>query len=297
MPIEKDQVRQTIVYLLFLSLVVVHSAMAQPKVEIKPDADSLTPQIGASPANITVEIGARPASGSIQLFNLSPQPVAIHTTVANWDLDDQNNVRTIPPTASSMDQWTVVSPVDFTIPPGKTQTVRFSIRPRARPEEGESRVMIFFNQAPKELVKDLGVKVLYRLGVPIYGLAGKINRQGTLHEIALNQQDGMVNLTFDISSTGNAGVRMDGQFVIWRKEDLGGRENPPMYILSGKNMNIPQEAVAAGMTPNTPVLAGTRRVIHNKVQMPTEPGEYVIITHGSLGDVEFSKSFAITVAR
>ncbi|MDH5638783.1 MAG: molecular chaperone, partial [Nitrospinota bacterium] len=123
------------IFLCLISLVIMGSvsAMAQPQLTISPAKDSLTPQIGAAPPNVTVEIGGKPVSGSIQLFNLSKTPVKLHTTVSNWELDEANNIRTIPPTPQSMDLWTIVSPVDFTIAPGKTQTIRFSIRPRTKP--------------------------------------------------------------------------------------------------------------------------------------------------------------------
>ncbi|MDH5639501.1 MAG: hypothetical protein OEZ04_13525, partial [Nitrospinota bacterium] len=71
---------------------------------------------------------------------------------------------------------------------------------------------------------------------------------------------------------------------------------PPMYILTGKNANIPKEAVALGTIPHTPVMAGTRRILHRKIQIPKEPGEYTVIIHGRLGDTELKKTFATTVA-
>jgi len=286
------------IYFYLISLMMMGSvpAMAQPQLTISPAEESLTPQIAAAPPNMTLEIGGKPVSGSIQLFNLSKAPVTLHTTVSNWDLDEKNNIRTIPPTPQSMDLWTIVSPVDFTIEPGKTQTVRFSIRPRTKPSPGEHRVILFFDQAPTDLVKDLGVKILYRLGIPIYGLVDKIERAGELHSIAMTEEKGWLNIAFDITSTGNANVRMDGQYVMWRKEDLPGRENPPMYILTGKNVNTPNEAVAVGQVSSTPVMAGTRRMLHQKIQIPKEPGEYAVIIHGILGDIEFKRIFATRVA-
>ena len=38
----------------------------------------------------------------------------------------------------------IINPVEFTIPAGGEQVVRFAVRPRAQPEPGEHRAMVFF---------------------------------------------------------------------------------------------------------------------------------------------------------
>ena len=289
--------RYTLVTLVCGTLLVSFATLSEAADESAVGSIEPPPVIAATPAKLTLKLdGNRPVNDSIRLFNMSEKPIVVSTTVNNWDLDKKNQVRNIPPTPQSLDQWIIINPINFTIPPGESQTVRLSVRPRAKPEPGEHRGIIYFDQ---KLPKDDGnktIRVKFRLGVILYGLAEKIVRQGVLHGIKMELADERASAIFDIGSVGNSNIRMEGQYTLWRKADFPKSGEAPMYNLLGVEKNVPSSVLLAAKLPNTPVLAGERRFIRAEASLPKEAGYYILFVRGKLGDKPFRKIFPITVS-
>ena len=172
------------------------------------------PQIAAAPSRVTVDISKGRAGGSIRVFNLGDESVSINTSVQNWTLDATNNIEVIPPTPHSLDQSLIINPINFTIEPGQQQVVRFAIRPRSAPGNGEQRAMVFFNQI-SDGPDDGTIDIKFRMGVAIYGVSGDVQRVGTIHDLAIEHINNTASLSVDIESTGNANIRLDGQISVW----------------------------------------------------------------------------------
>jgi hypothetical protein len=251
-------------------------------------------QIAASPSRIELEIGTRPANGSIKLFNLGKKPVTITTSVQHWDLDKNNKIRVIGPTPQSLDQWIIINPVNFTIPAGKTQTVRMSIRPNVVPEPGEHRAIIYFDQVMARDVPSNGVVITFRLGIVVYGLAGDLVRSGELTDIRFPRKNGQGLLQFDVKSTGNAGIRINGQYSIWPRAAFPGDDRVPVYQLDNKK-EIRETVLAAGRITVLPVLANTSRTLTTPITLPAAAGDYILFVQGSLGEQSFKRKFPFTV--
>lgn len=260
----------------------------------KPEGMDTPPaQIAASPSRIELEIGKKPANSSIKLFNLGDKPVTVRTSVHHWDLDEANKVRVIEPTPQSLDQWIIINPVKFTIPAGKSQTVRLSVRPQTVPEQGEHRGIVYFHQ---HLPKDegvAGIRTTFRLGIVVYGLAGRIVRAGKLEEIRFSSGKEKGILQFDVKSTGNAGIRLNGQYSLWREADFPGADNVPEYHIDDKN-EVRETVLQVGALPVLPVLSGTRRTLSSPIQLPSETGSYILFVRGKLGDNHFRKQFSFS---
>ncbi len=260
----------------------------------KPDGIDMPPaQIAASPSRIELEIGKKPANSSVKLFNLGDKPVTVHTSVQHWDMDETNKVRVIEPTPQSLDQWMIINPVDFTIPAGKTQTVRLSVRPYVEPEQGEHRGIIYFDQELPDDAPSAGVTVTFRLGIVVYGLAGQIVRDGELDAIRFDHQQENGLLALDVHSTGNAGIRLDGQYSVWQKADFPGADEVPAYKLKDKDEER-ETVLYTGSLPVLPVLAGTRRTLTSAIKLPDQAGDYILFVRGKLGDQSFSREFAFS---
>ena len=257
--------------------------------------EALAPQVAVSPPTITARIDGKPAGGAIKLYNLGKKPVTINTSIHNWILDEKNEIQVIAPTPESMDLWTIVNPVDFTIPPGRQQTVRFSIRPKSRPSPGEHRAVVFFSQPPKSVEGEAAINVQFRVGVVIYGLSGEVTRAGEVNDISLELTNDAIDLAFDITSSGNGGVRMDGQYTLWRKEGFPEPQEPLTYIVRGDGRNVPPEVLASDILPKIPILQGTRRVVHVLIPYPGSSGEHILYVHGALGSTTFTKSIPLTI--
>jgi P pilus assembly chaperone PapD len=239
-------------------------------------------QVAVSPSRVELQIGTKPTTESLTLFNYGDQPVAIGVSVVHWDLDEQNNVRIIEPHEQSLDQWLVVNPLRFSVAARSSQTVRFSIRPRVRPEPGEHRAMIYFDQIlPGESTDKLRIK--FRMGVAIYAHAGEIVRTGRLNAVQVISGTNPVSAKFDISSEGTSHVRLTGQYAIWPASRYPGFENTATIEALGRpEAEVPSEVLVAGILPAKPVLPGTRRevLLHTSAELP--PGSYVLDVNGEI---------------
>lgn len=260
----------------------------------KPEGMDTPPaQIAASPSRIELEIGKKPANSSIKLFNLGDKPVTVSTSVHHWDLDEANKVRIIEPKPQSLDQWIIINPVKFTIPAGKSQTVRLSVRPQVVPEHGEHRGIVYFQQHLPKDANGAGIRTTFRLGIVIYGLSGRIVRSGELEDIRFTSRQDKGVLQFDVKSTGNAGIRLNGQYSLWRESDFPGADNVPQYHIEDKN-EVRETVMQVGELPVLPVLSGTRRTLSSHIQLPSKAGGYILFVRGKLGDNHFRKQFSFT---
>lgn len=252
------------------------------------------PQIAVSPSRLTLEIGSKPVGAAIRLFNLSKKPITLTASIAHFDLDDDNKIRVIAPTPQSLDQWILFNPASFTIQPREQQVVRLSVRPKARPEPGEHRAIMFF-----ENVMDSGsettVNVSFRLGVVIYGMASPVESSAVLHQAALVAEPERLKLSLDLEGTGNAHARVAGQFSLWPAEEFPGLDDVPDFDVGSRAPQLPDNVAAAGLINTTPVLAGTRRSIPTFISRPAEPGRYLLALKGTLGGVRIDRVIPITL--
>jgi hypothetical protein len=226
--------------------------------------------IAVSPGKQTLDLSAGEDSGSIRVFNLSDEPLAIRTEVHHFTTDEANEVVVIPPTPQSLDQWLVVNPVKFTIPPDGQQVVRFAIRPRAEPKPGEHRAMVFFNRdAPPDPEATIAVNV--RVGAAIYALVDPVERIGRLDDLELMEigPDGL-SLGLTLASEGNALVRASARYAIWPVDRDPG-ERAATLLRNGQEDEL-AHAVAVGRIPARPVFPGLVRTLKTRIAADFEPG-------------------------
>jgi len=281
--------------ILAFSLALLSIGQAAVIIENPDGAGIPAPQVAISPGRLELEIGKKAANGSFRLFNLGDKPIVVQANVNHWDLDENNKIRTIPPTPQSLDQWLIVNPVNFTVAPGEAQTIRVAIRPRAKPEPGEHRAIIYFNQLLQGAAKPGAIQVKFRLGAVVYGLVDKVERRAKLHSISSQIDNNSSEVLFDISSLGNASVRLNGQASIWPADRFPGTDNISDYILQGTSRNVPAAVLQISPLPTTPVLAGTRRIIRASLSAPRKTGRYILYVKGTLNDQPFSRKLELNV--
>lgn len=249
-------------------------------------------QLGVSPSRFELQLTESPSTESVRVFNFSEKEVELVVEVLNWDLDEANTVRELPPEEQSLDQWIVVNPVHFTVPAKESRTVRFSIRPKVRPETGEHRALIYFRQLPPPPDDNPSFNVLYRVGLAVYAQAGELDRRAILHEVAVT--DGLVQ--FDVDCPGNAHVRFDGQYAVWPADGFPGSDATTLIANVGKaEASVPESVLEAGELPGTPVLPGTRRTLSLELQQALPPGAYVLDLNGTLGAEPLDRAVSFTV--
>jgi len=255
------------------------------------------PMIAVSPSRFELEIGSSPSVQSLRVFNFGKQPVEVQVNLATWDLDEQNRVRLVAPDEQSLDQWIVINPLRFTIPAGKSQSVRFSIRPRVRPEPGEHRAMIYFDQVlPEAVTSTEDMRVKFRVGVAVYGTVGEVERHGVLHGVELTPGSNPVSAGLQISSSGTAHVRVDGHYSIWPADMHPGLESEERkFDLDRADAVLPEAAALGANLPGIPILAGDCRRIWFTAGQPLPAGDYVLDLDFNLGHNEYDRLLPFTV--
>jgi P pilus assembly chaperone PapD len=243
-------------------------------------------QVAVSPAMFELNIGSKPVNESIRLKNLKKKPVTLKVEVYNWTLDEQNKLKILPPDPQSLDQWMVINPVSFTIEPGNEQVIRFSIRPRAMPNPGEHRAVIYFTeQIPP--TKAGGVEILFKLGVGVYGYADKVQQAAVLNSLTLDKATG--TLKADIQNNGNIHTRIKGEYAIWKKGAFPGFKSMGNYFNWPRDKKKPEWFIASGSMNNTPVLAGNRRTIITRIPVPEDNTAYVVTVTGTIDGTKIEK--------
>lgn len=255
--------------------------------------------IGVSPPRFHIDMNSnKTRSQAVRILNLDSQPVELKVYVQSWVLNEQNKLQVIPPKEQSLEQWIIFTPSKFTIPPGGSQTVRFAIRPRVKPQSGEHRAVLFVEEIPRTSTPKKGVTLIGKLGVAIYGYVGDIKRIGVLNSVSVNTKPNALNAVFDISSQGNGYVNMQGQYAIWpatKYPGAGATKLIPIANLEKPELKTSEPVVDAGFLPSTPVLPDNRRRILLPITKKLSPGSYVLDINGELNGVAIKKSIPFTV--
>ncbi len=273
--------------ILFCFLVLAHVLFAEE--ELPPG------QIGVAP-NVFEEllIGSKPVNESIRFYNFKETPVTVRVTAHNWTIDKNNKIKLLPPDPQSLDQWLIINPLTFTVPPKKSQIIRFSIRPKVKPDPGEHRAIIYFTEEknPEDSTATATLQVLFRIGVGVYATADPVRKQGVLHSFKL---DGNKKLSADIENTGNVHIRFGGTFAIWQADAFPGLDNPAkVFPQNKKDKELPEGYMAGGQLNRFPVLPGARRTITTALPHIEKSGTYIIAVKDTLDGTFRSHTFRLT---
>ncbi len=253
------------------------------------------PSIAVAPNRIVLELGAKPATESATIVNLGNRSVNIDTSLVNWDLDDRNEFRELPPEAGSLPAAIIMNPVRFSIPEGGSQTVRLMVLPERLASEGEHRAMMFFSEIVD--TDRPGIKMRFRLGMPIYARLGEANLSLKVHEVSLQREAEQAALEFDISALGNAHVRPTGYYLLWPKDSFPGEKKAMKSVrrLAKDNSRPPPKNASGGPLSPRPVMPGTRRKVSSPLQLPGDSGNFVIAVHLSGEEGSFEEVLNVEI--
>jgi fimbrial chaperone protein len=260
-----------------------------------PQAFSVEPpaQIAISPPKCELKLGNEPLNESIRLINMKRTPVTFKVDVYNWTIDEQNQVKVIPATSQSLDNWMIINPLLFTVPPGKTQIIRFSIRPRSKPEPGEHRAIIYLTEqaaAEADTTQAGGIKVLLNYRMAIYADTDPVKHTGKLASLTFDKTS--ATLKADIVNNGNVRTRLEGDYSIWKPGTFPGFKAMGNYLSQPKSEKKPEGLLASGSLNSAPVLPGQRRTVSTPVGAgQSKGGSYVLAVKGMLDDKPIEKLF------
>lgn len=249
----------------------------------------LQPQLAISPSRVEFNTDEVRSTKSVTVLNLGSEPMSVEVSVQNWDFDEDNNYRALPPTPQSLDQWLIINPVRLTIPAKSQQTVRMAIRPKAKPMDGEHRAMIFFTQQQKEHSK--GVNVQFNVGVPVYAFFGETKENAVFHGMSYSKE--AQELTFDLTNKGNVYIRPQGMFRIVGETSLSDEELlSQLKLKSGESEG---DFIEQGKLKAKPVFAGERRTIKSALPLTKPlPDDYALVLKVDIAGTVYEKVYRVT---
>jgi len=238
-------------------------------------------QLGLSPSHFDLSETDARRTQTFRVSNFGSEPVHIRTELVAFDIDSDGQVVELAPHERSLERHLAISPIEFEIPAGGSQAVRFAMRPVQALVAGEYRGMVYFRlTGSASLGENAKLPVSYRLGGAIYVQVGAIQRNAELAEIT--PVDGR-ELRFVLRSTGSANARMRGRYAVWTRQAwAAGQPLPP---LAQANKPVPAGLLMNGALPGRPVLPG--KTVSYAMPLaqdarPLAPGEYVLHVSGKL---------------
>ncbi|MBT4521466.1 MAG: molecular chaperone [Halieaceae bacterium] len=252
-----------------------------------------TARMGVSPQRYEIDFDQGGSdTQALLIHNMSNEPLTIRLSAGNWDLDQNNQVVMIPPAEKTLDQWLVINPLRVTIPPNSPQTIRWAVMPRAIPEEGEYRTMIFIEEdLPGRSAGDQpAMRMKMRFGLPVYAQVGERRQSAQLHQIAATDDGRQVQ--FEITNTGNSHLRLAGNYGIWPTRDFPGNENALDALRALDSRDKEQSEFAVGALPPTVLLPGSRRTIAFTPDADTD-GPFTVQLDGSFAQLQLTESIAM----
>lgn len=246
-------------------------------------------QVGFSPQYFDLSLAEAQATHAYRLFNLTNDPKQVRVSVVNWTLDEHGEIRPLPSTDTSLDQWVVVNPIEFTIPPGESQAVRFSIRPAVELPPGEHRAMLLFDEvllpAAPEVSSSVGaqtsLRARFQFRTAIYCQVGTVARHADVASVTVDASQ----MHLQLRATGSANTRLDGEYLIWKQSAYPGLDKVSLLgNLGDDKPSLPEGIAAAGRLPGQPVLPGSTRDYAISLSDRLDRGSYVAVLLGRAGD-------------
>lgn len=257
-------------------------------------------QVGFSPQYYDLSLDEAQKTHAFRLFNMTKEDKQVRVSVASWDFDDRGEIRLLPGTDASLEQWVVVNPVDFTITAGQTQAVRFSIRPATQLPPGEHRAMLIFDEVPppksasdeSSAGSQAALRARFQFRTAIYCQVGDVTRTAELSQLSASAK----GLHVRLRATGSANTRFDGQYMIWKSASFPGIDKVALLgNLSDKKPELPAGMVAAGRLPGQPVLPGGTHDYDVPFDTALGGGSYVAVLFGMLGRDKLAQQVALSV--
>ena len=255
-------------------------------------------EVGISPPFLDLPMSAAQKTQSFRFFNINGKPTRVRVSVLPWTLTAEGKVEFIPATAESIDQWVVVNPSRFATQGGKSQVVRFSVRPAAEMSSGEHRFMMIFEQEDQSSEDTVDgesegmMQALFRLESAVYVQVGESTRSA---ELSLAKSSAG-ELRLGLKASGSANTRIVGQAAIYQLAHFPGKEATKELVgLRNPDFKKPDAILWTQIVPSAPVLPGSEREVPLLIEPKLPPGKYVLDLNGTLGDAALDRAFEFEI--
>ncbi|MFW6269848.1 MAG: hypothetical protein ACOC4G_07170 [Bacillota bacterium] len=209
---------------------------------------------------------------SVNVTNNSDETVDLVANFYDWDMNEEYDLEThdLGTLDSSLDGYFQFNPRKFSLPPGETQTVRFTIdipKDEDDEERRERRGIIFFEHE-EDLTEDgeIGAKLVKQIGTTVYAIPEDLGYTlNILESRVVKNEEGQIFGAFLTENTGKRHLRFDLDYTLISKE---GKE-------------IEQDKVEEKV-----LLANMERGVVFPLDNNLEPGEYQLKAEFSFPDAE-----------
>jgi P pilus assembly chaperone PapD len=201
-------------------------------------------------------------SDEIKIENNGKEPLEVRAYLEDWVYKSQDGGKEFMPkgtTPLSCANWINFNPMDFKIPPGGEQIVRFTL---SVPEDakGSHFAVLFFEvgggnmPAVDQQGNNISVKVYNRLGALFYvNPEGTVAKKAEMKNLNLSQNMNKLSVTADFLNTGNADLAGKGTFDVFNSEGFVFLRGafPDFYTLPGEKARLSAKASNANLKPGT----------------------------------------------
>lgn len=245
-------------------------------------------QLGLSPSHFDLSEADAKRTQSFRVTNFGSEPVHIRTELVPFDIDAEGEVSEVAANDRSLERHLAISPIEFDIPAGGSQAVRFALRASQPLVPGEYRGLVYFRLAASASLGEAAkMPISYRLGGAVYIQVGDADRSAVLDDVAA--RDGR-EVGFTLRSTGTANARLHGRYAIWRRADWV--EGKPLPPLAQENKPLPTGLVMNGLLPARPALPG--KTVRYAAPLTADgqrlpAGDYVLHAVGTLEKDAFER--------
>lgn len=173
---------------------------------------------------------------AMKISNMYNEDLKLVVTTHDWDMSEEGNLILHDPgtTEKSASSWIRFNPKKFTVAPGKSQFIRFSVSVPPNVEPGEYRTsLVMVTEDKYEMEEGFYLKPTF--AILVYVNVPEINRSGEVTDVKVTMsEDGLYFLEGQIQSTGNAHLRLTGEYIL---KDSQGKEVKNEQI--GKKLILP----------------------------------------------------------
>ena len=175
---------------------------------------------------VRIELSSETRSEVVTLRNSGTEPASFEMQIRSWDQSKAGEMQL----AATGD--VVVFPVILLLAPGEERNLRVGAAVPPGPMEKAYRLFVQEMPSPARPDKPQQVRVLTRIGVPIFIAPARVVERAVLKDLAV--RDGKAR--FSVVNTGTIHVRTTAVKVALKGAQgavLGNREAPAWYLLAG----------------------------------------------------------------
>lgn len=212
-------------------------------------------QVDPSRYIINVKPGAR-VTEKVIVSNQSGRTLHLYANFYDWDLDEKFELETfeLGTLPSSLEGFFRFNPRRFSLEPGQSQTVRFTIDIPEEEMEREHRGIIFFEHQQDVEQESGGATIINRIGTTVYAIPADLEFSLNLLDIkVLRNEEGQIVIAYLTENDSNRHLRFDLNYS----------------LISAEGRLIEEDRIK-----ETVLLPGMKRSLSHSLKTQLEPGEY-----------------------